>query len=148
MNALLTFAAGLVFGIGLILSGMTDPGKVIGFLDVTGNWDPSLAFVMGGAILIGFFAFRLAEKRAESFLGGAMHLPQRRDIDMRLIGGSLLFGIGWGLAGFCPGPALVSFASGVHEAAIFVAAMLGGMLVYTVADRFIHEPRRDATQKP
>ena len=144
MNALLAFAAGLVFGIGLILSGMTDPGKVIGFLDVTGNWDPSLAFVIGGAILIGFFAFRLAGKRTTSFLGDAMHLPHRRDIDMRLVGGSLLFGIGWGLAGFCPGPALVSFASGVNEAAIFVAAMLVGMLVYTAADRFIHAPRRDS----
>ena len=148
MNALLAFAAGLVFGIGLILSGMTDPGKVIGFLDVTGNWDPSLAFVMGGAILIGFFAFQLARKRARTFLGGAMHLPQRRDIDKRLVGGSLLFGIGWGLAGFCPGPALVSFASGVHEAAIFVAAMLGGMIIYTAIDRFIHEPRRHASHKP
>src|SRR6185369_7562864 len=101
MNALFAFAAGLIFGAGLILSGMTDPGKVIGFLDVTGDWDPSLAFVMGGAILIGFFAFRLAGKRAKSFLGGAMHLPHRRDIDKRLVSGSVLFGIGWGLAGFC-----------------------------------------------
>jgi len=135
MNALFAFAAGLIFGAGLILSGMTDPGKVIGFLDVTGDWDPSLAFVMGGAILIGFFAFRLAGKRAKSFVGGAMHLPHRRDIDKRLVSGSVLFGIGWGLAGFCPGPALVSFASGVDEAAIFVAAMLGGMFIYTAADR-------------
>jgi uncharacterized protein len=142
MNALSAFAAGLVFGVGLIVSGMTDPGKVIGFLDVFGNWDPSLAFVMGGAILVGFFAFTLAQRRAKTFLGGAMHLPQRRDIDNRLVGGSLLFGIGWGLAGFCPGPALVSFASGVDKAAIFVAAMLGGMLIYTAAERLIHEPRR------
>lgn len=147
MNALLAFASGLVFGIGLILSGMTDPGKVIGFLDVAGNWDPSLAFVMGGAILVGFFAFRLAGKRARTFLGGDMHLPTRRDIDKRLVGGSLLFGIGWGLAGFCPGPALVSFASGVDQAAVFVAAMLGGMLIYTAADRLIHEPRRQARHK-
>jgi uncharacterized membrane protein YedE/YeeE len=147
MNALSAFASGLVFGIGLILSGMTDPGKVIGFLDVAGNWDPSLAFVMGGAILVGFFAFRLAGKRAKTFFGGAMHLPHRRDIDNRLVGGSLLFGIGWGLAGFCPGPALVSFASGVDKAAIFVAAMLAGMLIYTAADRLIHEPRRHARHK-
>jgi len=135
MSALSAFAAGLVFGIGLILSGMTDPGKVIGFLDVAGNWDPSLAFVMGGAILVGFFAFRLADKRMQAFLGGAMHLPRRRDIDNRLVGGSVVFGIGWGLAGFCPGPALVSFASGVDQAAVFVAAMLGGMLVYRALDR-------------
>lgn len=146
MNLLSAFAAGLVFGVGLILSGMTDPGKVIGFLDIAGRWDPSLAFVMGGAILVGFFAFRVAARRTRNFFGGAMHLPQRRDIDNRLVAGSLLFGIGWGLAGFCPGPALVSFGSGQEKAAIFVAAMLGGMLVYTAAERLIHEPRRRARQ--
>lgn len=145
MNLASAFAAGLVFGVGLILSGMTDPGKVIGFLDLAGSWDPSLAFVMGGAILVGAFAFAFAQRRAHSFLGGAMHLPRNRDIDKRLLGGSLLFGIGWGLAGFCPGPALVSFASGVDPAAVFVAAMLGGMVVYHVAERLIHEPRRQAT---
>lgn len=134
-----------MFGVGLILSGMTDPGKVIGFLDLAGSWDPSLAFVMGGAILVGAFAFAFAQRRAHSFLGGAMHLPRNRDIDKRLLGGSLLFGIGWGLAGFCPGPALVSFASGVDPAAVFVAAMLGGMVVYHAAERLIHEPRRQAT---
>ena len=127
--------AGLVFGAGLILSGMTDPGKVIGFLDVSGRWDPSLAMVMAGAIAVGFFAFRLAGRRGRTFVGGALHLPNRRDIDWRLLGGSALFGIGWGLAGFCPGPALVSFASGVDKAAVFVAAMLGGMLVYTALER-------------
>ena len=137
MNIVAALAAGLVFGIGLILSGMTDPGKVIGFLDVAGRWDPSLALVMGGAILVGFFAFRLAGRRGKTFLGGALHLPQRRDIDNRLVGGSLVFGIGWGLAGFCPGPALVSFASGVDQAAVFVAAMLGGMLVYTAVQRLV-----------
>jgi uncharacterized protein len=142
MNLFAAFAAGLVFGLGLILSGMTDPGKVIGFLDLFGRWDPSLAFVMGGAILVGFFAFALAGRRGKTFLGGAMHLPHRRDIDNRLVGGSLLFGIGWGLAGFCPGPALVALASGADKAAIFVAAMLGGMVVYHAADRLIHEPRR------
>jgi uncharacterized membrane protein YedE/YeeE len=141
MSILSAFAAGLVFGIGLILSGMTDPGKVIGFLDVAGSWDPSLAFVMGGAILVGFFAFQLAGRRAKTFFGGALHLPHNRDIDNRLVGGSLLFGIGWGLAGFCPGPALVSLGSGQEKAAIFVAAMLGGMLIYTAADRLIHQPR-------
>ena len=135
MNRLVEFAVGLLFGLGLILSGMTDPGKVIGFLDVAGRWDPSLAFVMGGAILVGFFAFRLAGRRAHSFVGGAMHLPQRRDIDARLVLGSMVFGIGWGLAGFCPGPALVSFGSGVDQAAVFVAAMLGGMVIYGAAER-------------
>src|SRR2546429_7257963 len=106
MNALTAFLAGLVFGVGLLVSGMTDPGKVKGFLDLAGAWDPSLAFVMGGAILVGFFAFRFAGRRARSFFGGAMHLPAARDIDSRLVGGSIVFGIGWGLAGFCPGPAL------------------------------------------
>jgi uncharacterized membrane protein YedE/YeeE len=144
MNVAAAFAAGLVFGIGLILSGMTDPGKVIGFLDIFGNWDPSLAFVMAGAILVGFFAFALARRRAQTFLGGALHLPQNRDIDNRLVGGSLVFGVGWGLAGYCPGPALVSFGSGQEKAAIFVATMLLGMLIYTALERLIHEPRRRA----
>ena len=147
MNALAAFASGLVFGVGLILSGMTDPGKVIGFLDLGGAWDPSLALVMGGAVLVGLFAFGFAQKRARSFFGGAMHLPRNRDIDNRLVGGSLVFGIGWGLAGFCPGPALVSFAAGEEKAAIFVAAMLIGMLLHTGAERYIHEPRRSAKRQ-
>jgi hypothetical protein len=144
MSALAAFAAGLVFGIGLIVSGMTDPGKVIGFLDVAGNWDPSLGFVMAGAIAVGLIAFRVAGARARTFLGGAMSLPKGRDIDSRLVGGSLVFGIGWGLAGFCPGPALVSFGAAQEKAAIFVAAMLGGMLIYQAVDRLVHEPRRRA----
>jgi hypothetical protein len=135
MSALSAFAAGLVFGIGLILSGMTDPAKVIGFLDLAGAWDPSLALVMAGAILVGFFAFAFARRRASTFLGGALELPQRRDIDLRLVAGSLVFGVGWGLGGFCPGPALVSFGSGQDKAAVFVVAMLGGMLLYTFAGR-------------
>ena len=128
MSALSAFAAGLLFGLGLVVSGMTDPGKVKGFLDVAGRWDPSLGFVMAGALAVGFFAFAVAKRRAQAFFGGAMHLPQERDIDGRLVGGSLVFGIGWGLAGFCPGPALVSFGAGYEKAAVFVAAMLGGML--------------------
>jgi len=144
MNAFAAFAAGLVFGIGLLLSGMTDPSKVIGFLDIAGSWDPSLLFVMGGGIGVGVLAFRAAGRRAQAFLGGAMQLPQARDIDGRLIGGSLVFGVGWGLAGFCPGPALVSFGAGYGKAAVFTAAMLGGMLLYQAAERLIHEPRRRA----
>jgi len=131
VNALAAFAAGLVFGIGLIVSGMTDPAKVLGFLDIAGSWDPSLAFVMAGAILVGFFAFMLAGKRTTTLLGAALQLPQARDIDARLIGGAVVFGIGWGLAGFCPGPALVSFGGGQDKAAVFVVAMLAGMLIYT-----------------
>jgi len=142
MNALAAFAAGLVFGIGLILSGMTDPGKVIGFLDLAGRWDPSLAFVMGGAILVGFFAFRLAGRRGRTFLGGALHLPTRRDIDARLVAGSAVFGIGWGLAGFCPGPALVAFGAGIDQAALFVGAMLAGMVIYDAGLRLGSSPKR------
>ena len=144
MKTFSSFAAGLVFGIGLILSGMTDPGKVIGFLDLAGAWDPSLGLVMGGAILVGLFAFAFAKRRATTLLGGAMHLPKGSDIDQRLVIGSLLFGAGWGLAGFCPGPALVSLGSGRQEAAVFVVAMLAGMLVYVAADRLIHQPRKRA----
>ena len=140
MNAAAAFAAGLVFGLGLLLSGMTDPGKVIGFLDVAGHWDPSLALVMGGAVLVGFFAFALAKRRARTFFGAALQLPGAREIDLRLIGGSVVFGVGWGLAGFCPGPALVSFASGQEKAAVFVAAMLGGMLIYHAAERLRGTP--------
>lgn len=135
MNAFFSFLAGVVFGAGLLLSGMTDPGKVIGFLDVAGAWDPSLGLVMAGAISVGLFAFAFARRRARSFLGGALHLPARRDIDRKLIAGSLVFGLGWGLAGFCPGPALVSFGAGEEKAAVFVAAMLIGMMAHAAAER-------------
>jgi len=141
MNALAAFGAGLLFGLGLLLSGMADPGKVIGFLDLAGRWDPSLAFVMAGAIAVGAFAFAFGRRRARSFLGGAMHIPTRRDIDARLVLGSVVFGIGWGIGGFCPGPALVSFGSGQDKAAVFVAAMLGGMLFYQAAERLMQKPR-------
>jgi uncharacterized membrane protein YedE/YeeE len=143
VNALAAFAAGLVFGIGLIVSGMTDPAKVIGFLDVAGPWDPSLAFVMAGAILVGFFAFSVARRRTRTFFGGALELPSRRDIDARLIAGSGVFGVGWGLAGFCPGPALVAFGAGYDQAVVFVLAMLAGMLLHawsaSATDRAVAE---------
>lgn len=121
------FGIGLVFGLGLIISGMTDPSKVLGFLDLAGLWDPSLAFVMGGTILVGVFAFAVARKRTTSVLGGAMQLPTARHIDRRLVLGSLLFGAGWGIAGFCPGPAIVSLGAGEPKALVFVLAMLAGM---------------------
>jgi uncharacterized membrane protein YedE/YeeE len=129
------FFVGLLFGVGLILAGMTDPAKVLGFLDLAGSWDPSLAFVMGGGILVGLGAFATAKKRTTTFFGGAMHLPSSTDIDKRLIGGSLLFGAGWGLAGFCPGPAIVSLGAGQPKAAVFVAAMLAGMAVFEIIER-------------
>jgi hypothetical protein len=109
---------------------MTNPAKILAFLDIAGAWDPSLIFVMGGAVLVGLIAFYLAKNRTQSFLGGAMQIPTRRDIDRPLIIGSAMFGVGWGLAGFCPGPALVSLGSGELKALVFVVAMLGGMLLF------------------
>ncbi len=135
MHRITEFFVGLLFGLGLLLSGMTDPAKVLGFLDLFGNWDPSLAFVMGGAIMVGFFAFALARKRTTNFLGGALHLPKSTQIDKRLVIGGLTFGAGWGLAGFCPGPGVVSMASGEVKAAVFVAAMLVGMVIFEVIER-------------
>ena len=134
-HRIIEFAIGLLFGTGLIVSGMANPAKVIGFLDLAGAWDPSLAFVMGGAILVGVGAFAIARKRTTNLLGGAMHLPTTRDIDRRLVGGSLLFGVGWGLAGFCPAPALVSFAAGHGKAGVFVIAMLVGMAIFEFLER-------------
>jgi len=141
MQKITEFLAGLLFGMGLLLSGMSDPGKVLGFLDLFGTWDPSLALVMGGAILVGIFAFTVAKKRTTNFLGGALHLPKANQVDRRLVIGALLFGTGWGLVGFCPGPGLVSMFSGQPKAFAFVLSMVIGMLLYEAADRFIHQPR-------
>ena len=129
------FFVGLLFGLGLIISGMTDPEKVIGFLDISGAWDPSLALVMAGAIAVGFFAFAIAKKRTVNFLGGALHLPKSNQIDKPLIIGAVLFGAGWGLAGFCPGPALVSMASGQVKGALFMVFMVAGMQLFEVLGR-------------
>jgi len=135
MRRTIEFVVGLVFGWGLLLSGMTDPGKVQGFLDLFGHWDPSLALVMGGAIAVGIFAFALARRRSSAILGGPIRLPASNEIDRRLIAGSLIFGAGWGLAGFCPGPGIVAMAAGEIKAAVFVAAMLVGMLGLQLLDR-------------
>lgn len=127
--------AGLVFGLGLIVSGMANPAKVIGFLNLAGPWDPSLAFVMAGAIAVGTVAFFVARRRSVSLLGAAMKLPTARDIDRRLVLGSLVFGVGWGLAGFCPGPGLVALGMGEFKAMVFVAAMLVGMGAFELLER-------------
>lgn len=129
------FGIGLVFGLGLIISGMTDPGKVLGFLDLAGPWDPSLALVMGGAIVVGVFGFTLASRRRTSLLGEPMQMPTARQIDRRLVLGSLAFGIGWGIAGFCPGPAIVSLGTGEPKAVVFVLAMLAGMGIFEWLER-------------
>lgn len=144
MQIITAFATGLIFGLGLILSGMTDPSKVIGFLDLTGQWDPSLAFVMCGAILVGVVAFQFAKGRKKSLLGDVMRLPTARQVDRRLVFGSLAFGTGWGLAGYCPGPALVAVAQGGTQPLIFVAAMLAGMALYEIQDHWTAAP----PQKP
>ena len=130
-----SFLAGLVFGLGLLVSGMADPVKVTGFLDLAGAWDPSLAFVMAGAIAVGLAGFAVARRRAVSLLGARMQLPAARQVDRRLVAGSLLFGVGWGIAGICPGPGLVLLGIGHVEGAVFVAAMLAGMAVFEVIER-------------
>jgi hypothetical protein len=132
---LASFGAGLLFGLGLLVSGMANPEKVLGFLDIAGQWDPSLAFVMGGAILVGLFAFTVAKKRTISFLGFDMRMPASDRLDKRLVIGSLLFGIGWGLAGFCPGPGLVALGAGEAGALVFVAAMVAGMGMFEVIEK-------------
>ena len=131
MFALSALLSGLVFGLGLIVSGMANPAKVLGFLDLAGAWDPSLAFVMGGAIAVGFFAFLIAKKRTRSFIGSEMKLPTNSSIDSRLLTGSALFGAGWGVAGFCPGPGLVALGMGEPKALVFVGAMLVGMMIFS-----------------
>jgi uncharacterized membrane protein YedE/YeeE len=140
IHRLSEFGVGLLFGWGLLISGMTDPGKVLGFLDLAGAWDPSLAFVMGGAVLVGLLAFMLARRRTQSLLGGAMHLPSSNDIDTPLLLGALLFGAGWGLAGFCPGPAIVSMAAGEPQALLFVLAMVAGMVFFELTDTLMRRP--------
>lgn len=135
MFVLTSLLAGLVFGLGLIVSGMANPAKVLGFLDLAGRWDPSLALVMAGAIAVGSVAFLLAKNRARSLLGAEMKLPTASRIDRRLVMGSALFGMGWGIAGFCPGPGLVALGMGESKALVFVAAMLAGMAVFEVLER-------------
>ena len=135
MTAITALLAGLLFGIGLMISGMANPAKVEGFLDLAGRWDPSLAFVMVGAIAIGSLAFLIAKRRKRSLLGLSVQLPASTTVTLRLVLGSAAFGIGWGLAGFCPGPALVALGAGNLKAVGFVAAMVVGMLVFEVIER-------------
>lgn len=129
MRLLLSFAIGLIFGLGLVVSGMTQPGKVQGFLDVTGLWDPSLAFVMGGAVAVGLIAFQWAARRKKSLLGSPMPPPVASGVDAPLLLGAAIFGVGWGLSGVCPGPAVVNLAFFDSRATIFFVAMLAGMAI-------------------
>ena len=127
MKLLIAYLSGLIFGVGLIVSGMTNPKKVIGFLDLFGNWDPSLMLVMGAAIPITFIAFRWLEKKQATVFNEPIHLPGKKHIDLPLIGGSVLFGVGWALAGYCPGPAVVSLGLGSEDVMYFFIAMVVGM---------------------
>lgn len=140
MPALFAFAAGLVFGLGLVISGMANPAKVLGFLDLGGLWDPSLALVMGGAVAVAAPGLAWLRRRRASLSGEPLHWPTATRIDLRLAAGSLAFGAGWGMAGFCPGPALVAAAAGVHEALVFVAAMVVGMGLFSAIEYFKRRP--------
>ncbi|AVU77486.1 DUF6691 family protein [Pseudomonas rhizophila] len=134
MLKLTAFMAGLVFGFGLLLAGMANPSKVLAFLDVTGTWDPSLALVMLAAIGVAIGPLTWARRQTRSVLGNTMQLPVKRELDPRLIGGSLLFGIGWGIAGICPGPAVAILLTGHWQIIVFMAAMLAGMLLFTALE--------------
>lgn len=123
------YLIGVLFGLGLLVSGMSNPQKVLNFLDITGSWDPSLIFVMGGAVIVGLGGFFLASKRTEAFFGGVFQVPTNRDITRPLVLGSIIFGVGWGIAGFCPGPAIVAVGAGHLKAIVFVIAMLAGMFI-------------------
>ena len=132
---LAAFLSGLIFGLGLLLAGMANPEKVLAFLDVAGAWDPSLALVMGGAIAVAVIPLNWARNNKQSLLGAPIQLPMKRELDARLIGGSLVFGIGWGIAGICPGPAVAILLTGHGKIIIFVLAMLAGMYFFSLLER-------------
>jgi len=134
MQTAIALIVGLVFGVGLIVSRMIDPSKVLGFLDVAGAWDPSLAFVMGGAVLVATIAFGVAVKRSRTLLGDALRLPATTAIDRRLLLGGVVFGVGWGLAGYCPGPALASLVTGGAKPLVFVVSLLAGMALFELLE--------------
>lgn len=127
MRLIGSYIIGLVFGIGISISGMANPAKVVNFFDIAGIWDPSLAFVMGGALIVTFIGYTYVLKRPTPLLDGTFHLPTRKDLDVQLLGGSVVFGVGWGIAGFCPGGALPALGTGVSDVFVFVGAMLVGI---------------------
>ena len=127
MRFVFAYATGVVFGLGIMISGMANPAKVLNFFDIAGSWDPSLAFVMGGALLVTFFGYRAILKRKAPMMDTTFHLPTARDLDLRLIGGSAVFGVGWGIAGFCPGGALPALGTGRSEVLIFTGALIAGL---------------------
>ncbi|MFS8115124.1 YeeE/YedE family protein [Rhizobium jaguaris] len=139
---LVSIFCGLLFGIGLVVSDMVNPGRVLAFLDVAGAWDPSLAFVMGGALIPSSIAYAIKRRRIRPAFDAEFHVPPSRTIDSRLVSGAVLFGLGWGLVGLCPGPAIASLVTGRWEAILFAAAMLVGMFAYRVATSQRNAPLR------
>ncbi|MDG4650573.1 YeeE/YedE family protein [Roseibacterium sp. SDUM158017] len=138
MHLILVYLIGVIFGTGIVVSGMSNPAKVINFFDVAGTWDPSLAFVMGGAVIVTFIGYRLVLGRQRPIFEGRFNLPTARKLDARLLGGSAAFGVGWGIAGFCPGGALPALGTGRPEVLVFVGAMLAGIF----AARFVQSLSR------
>ena len=128
MKLFFAYLSGLIFGVGISISGMANPAKVLNFFDIAGTWDPSLAFVMGGALIVTFIGYRFVLKRPTPFMETGFQLPTRRDLDVPLIGGSTVFGVGWGIAGFCPGGAVPALGTGRSEVLIFVTALLAGII--------------------
>jgi hypothetical protein len=147
MKYLVSFGSGLLFALGLVVGGMTQPGKVVGFLDFAGDWDPSLAFVMGGAVVAYSVLYRLIVKKKRPLMEAKFHLPTRTDLDWRLIAGGATFGVGWGLAGYCPGPGLTAAASLSTPAVVFVIAMIGGMFLFGAFDKAVLS-KRSKPQEP
>ena len=135
MRLPVSFAVGLIFGLGISISGMANPAKVINFFDIAGTWDPSLAFVMGGALVSTFFGYRWVLKRNKPLLEDDFGLPTSSDLDLRLIGGSIVFGVGWGIAGFCPGGALPALGTGNLMVVLFVVSLIGGIVVTRLLDK-------------
>ncbi len=144
----ITFASGLIFALGLGVAGMTQPAKVVGFLDITGAWDPSLAFVMMGAIAVHFVAYRLVPGMPAPWYGERFGIPTRRDVDKRLVAGAVLFGAGWGLGGYCPGPGLVSMTTGASPVLIFVGSMLAGMGLFQVFEAALKRLKPPGSEAP
>lgn len=148
LQNLTAFLTGLLFAAGLVVGGMTQPAKVVGFLDFTGAWDPSLAFVMLGAVAIHFVVYRLVFRMKSPWLARRFGIPTRRDINPRLVGGAALFGLGWGLAGYCPGPGLVASGTGYSTPLFFVGSMLVGMLTYQWVDGWLQRLKASAKKAP
>ncbi len=144
MGILAAFAIGLLFGLGIVVSGMVNPAKVLNFFDLAGTWDPSLAFVMGGALAVTFLGYRLVLKRDGPLLGSAFHLPTARAVDRPLVAGAAVFGIGWGIAGFCPGGAIPALGTGRSEVLVFVASLLAGIVIARFARGALSRPEGGA----